>query len=213
MLFVLGKFAKTSSHWLPKAMLLFLHITLSLHHRGSAAATSPGNLRFRAKIKSILPEYADCKSKLSKSMLVSKVVDYVRDFSPNGGFVKQLDDGFYYEIGDAAAREKIGQCIRDALHTKYKSSTKAKKPRRKELKELKKKKLMMAAGTQSQQQKEMKVQYQEQTPEDLVLACSVFPEMRRCESKELNLASIFCKAMDEGLALDSLSLRCHSQVV
>ena len=79
MLFVLGKFAKTSSHWLPKAMLLFLHITLSLHHRGSAAATSPGNLRFRAKIKSILPEYADCKSKLSKSMLVSKVVDSVRD--------------------------------------------------------------------------------------------------------------------------------------
>lgn len=127
--------------------------------------------------------------------------------------MKQLDDGFFYEIGDAAAREKIGQCIRDALHTKYKSSTKSKKPRRKELKELKKKRATMSVRTPPQPQKELQVQYQEHPLDDLLLACSGLPEMNRCESKELNLASIFCHAMDEGLALDSLSLKCQSQMI
>ena len=32
----------------------------------------------------------------------------------------------YFEVGDRAAKEKIGQTFRDLLHTKYTSSTKAK---------------------------------------------------------------------------------------
>jgi hypothetical protein len=93
------------------------------------------------------------------------VVDAVRDYTPNGGFVKQDHNGQWYDVGDALAREKIGQwyvntgsrvssliafsysrycspislllvlsldnSIRDQLHSKYKSSTKAKKQRRK----------------------------------------------------------------------------------
>ena len=35
--------------------------------------------------------------------------------------------------GDHVAREKVGQTMRDMLHTKYKSSTKSKKHRRKEI--------------------------------------------------------------------------------
>ena len=160
-------------------------------------------------------------------MLVSKVVDSVRDFSPNGGFVKQLDDGFFYEIGDAAAREKIGQCIRDALHTKYKSSTRSKKPRRKQLKELKKKKMTMVQQQPQQQkqrqvqyqepqeQKQRQVQYQDYPLDDLLLEpCAPgIPELGRCDSKELDLASIFCNAMDNGLALDGLPMRGQSRVM
>ena len=128
--------------------------------------------------------------------------------------MKQLDDGFFYEIGDAAAREKIGQCIRDALHTKYKSSTRSKKPRRKELKELKKKKKAMVRQ-QPQPQKQIQVQYQEHPLDDILLEpCTTgFPELARCESKELDLASIFCNAMDNGLALDSLPLKSQPRVI
>ena len=171
--------------------------------RGSAAANSPGNLRFRRKIKEILPEYAACDNKLSKSLLVSKIVDSIRDFSPNGGFVKKFDDGFYYELGDAAAREKTGQCIRDALHTKYKSSTKSKKPRRKELKELKKKR------QQPQQQTQKLIQHHELPQDDLLLeACAAVPELIGSESKEISLTNIFFHAMDKGLSLDTLPLQC-----
>jgi hypothetical protein len=51
-------------------------------------------------------------------------------------------NGRWFEVGDSVAREKIGQCMRDQLHSKYKSSTKAKQGRRKELRELKKEREM-----------------------------------------------------------------------
>lgn len=38
----------------------------------------------------------------------------------------KLIDGIWYEVGDRAATDKVGQTFRDLLHTKYSSSTKAK---------------------------------------------------------------------------------------
>ena len=38
--------------------------------------------------------------------------------------------GLWQEVGDHLAREKVGQIIRDALHSHYRSSAKAKKNRR-----------------------------------------------------------------------------------
>ena len=69
---------------------------------------------------------------MEKSLIVTTIVDAVRDVSPNGGFVKKdPKTGVWYDVGDPLAREKIGQTIRDQLHSKYKSSTQAKKERRK----------------------------------------------------------------------------------
>ena len=91
-----------------------------------------GNVRFREIIRSQLPRYNACRSKMEKSLIVTNIVDSVRDYSPNGGFVKKdKTTGVWYDVGDNLAREKIGQTIRDQLHSKYKSSTKAKKERRK----------------------------------------------------------------------------------
>lgn len=91
-----------------------------------------GNVRFREIIRSKLPQYNACRSKLEKSLIVTTIVDSVRDVSPDGGFVKKNEaTGVWYDVGDALAREKIGQTLRDQLHSKYKSSTKAKKERRK----------------------------------------------------------------------------------
>eukprot|EP00797_Seminavis_robusta_P027893 Sro52_g030980.1 Nitrilase family, member 2 (208) ;mRNA; r:66493-67116 len=105
--------------------------------RGKAAANHPGNVRFRSIIQQYKPVYAEATTKVEKSLLVSEIVDSVRGMSPNGGFVKKIGNQ-WYEVGDSVCREKIGQCLRDALHTSYKSSTKAKKNRRKELRQMKK---------------------------------------------------------------------------
>lgn len=105
--------------------------------RGKQATQHPGNVRFRQIIQQHKEEYSLATNKVERSLIVSRIVDSVREFSPNGGFVKKFGSR-YCEVGDSVAREKIGQCLRDQLHSKYKSSTKAKKSRRKELRAIKK---------------------------------------------------------------------------
>lgn len=92
------------------------------------------NKHFRVLIEKHLQKYSNASSKLEKSLVVSDVVDTIREGSPMGGFVRCLD-GVWYEVGDSIAREKCGGSFRDMLHTQYKSSTKAKKRRRQEAEE------------------------------------------------------------------------------
>jgi hypothetical protein len=99
--------------------------------RGKQAHSHPGNARFRLSVSMILERYSKATTKLDKSLIVSSIVDTVRQLSPGGGFIKK-QGGCWYEVGDHIAREKVGQSFRDLLHTKYKSSTKAKKHRRRE---------------------------------------------------------------------------------
>jgi hypothetical protein len=47
--------------------------------------------------------------RLQKSMIVSQIVNYVRQSSPGGGFVKETENGQWFEVGDTASREKVGQ--------------------------------------------------------------------------------------------------------
>ncbi|CAB9525325.1 Nitrilase family, member 2 [Seminavis robusta] len=93
--------------------------------RGKKAHNSEGNKRFRTLVSIHAERYAACSCKMEKSRIVSHIVDTVRRASPHGGFVK-LVDGVYWEAGDRAAKEKVGQTFRDILHNKYSSSTKAK---------------------------------------------------------------------------------------
>lgn len=76
-------------------------------------------------------EYAEAQTKLEKSAIVSKLVDLVRESSPEGAFVR-YEGGCWWEVSDAVAREKVGAQLRDLLHTKYRSSTKAKLEKRKQ---------------------------------------------------------------------------------
>lgn len=93
--------------------------------RGKAAHDHEGNVRFRRLVQEHQHAYANALTKFDKSQIVSFITNAVRQSSPNGGFVKLIKDA-YYEVGDRAAKEKIGQTFRDLLHTKYTSSTKAK---------------------------------------------------------------------------------------
>lgn len=98
--------------------------------RGKKALQHVGNVNFRRMIESNLEPYSRANTKPLKSALVTSIVNAVRQASPEGGFVKEVD-GAWYEVGDHIAREKIGQSFRDALHTQYRSSTRAKLIRKK----------------------------------------------------------------------------------
>lgn len=67
-----------------------------------------GNRRFRDFVVLKLVEYLQARTKLDKSRIVSDILSFVRDYTPGGGFVKQID-GRWYEVGDHVAREKVGQ--------------------------------------------------------------------------------------------------------
>ena len=98
--------------------------------RGKKCYNHVGNTRFRQRVVAMLDEYANAKSKLDKSNVLSQVMDQVRRASPGGGFVKQDESDRWYEVGDFLAREKTSQAFRDALHERYKSSNISKKKRR-----------------------------------------------------------------------------------
>jgi hypothetical protein len=99
--------------------------------KGKAVANHVGNRRFRVICRMHLDKYSSATTKQEKSRIVSDIVDTIRRSSGKGGFVK-LDPltGIWRLVSDHHCREKVGQTLRDALHTKYSSSTKAKKRRR-----------------------------------------------------------------------------------
>lgn len=93
---------------------------------------SSGNRRFRVICRMHLDKYSAAKTKQEKSRIVTTILDTIQQScGEQGGFVK-LDPltGNWFEVSTHHAREKIGQTLRDSLHTKYSSSTKAKKHRR-----------------------------------------------------------------------------------
>ena len=118
--------------------------------RGKAVKSHSGNQQFREKVQNFIGKYSDAATKFEKSLIVSQVVESVGEASPNGGlFIKYLS-GQWYQVSDNLAREKVGQAFRDALHSKYKSSSKAKR-RRWRMEEVQKQKLQ-----QDEQQRQNK---------------------------------------------------------
>jgi hypothetical protein len=99
--------------------------------RGKACTTSIGNRRLKSIVSSFLKPYSEAKNKVEKSAIVSTIVGAIK--RGGGNFVK-CEDGIWWEVDDAIAREKVGCLLRDYLHTQYRSSTKAKLARRKSLK-------------------------------------------------------------------------------
>jgi hypothetical protein len=76
--------------------------------RGKRALRHPGNIALRRRIETKLEEYTQASTKIEKSVIVSSILDGVRDDSPGGGFVR-FEKGEWFEVGDHFAREKIGQ--------------------------------------------------------------------------------------------------------
>lgn len=89
--------------------------------RGKGSYNRPGNKKFRALVQEYVPRYVNARTKLDKSMVLSAIVEKVRE--ENGGrFIKQRKGGEWYEIGDEQAREKVGHAIREAIAAGEKKS-------------------------------------------------------------------------------------------
>jgi hypothetical protein len=75
--------------------------------RGKDCFNWSGNHRFRLIVDRYLEEYQQANTKLKKSMIVADIVDYVRLGNPHeGGFIRKTN-GYWYEIGDEAARKSM----------------------------------------------------------------------------------------------------------
>jgi len=93
--------------------------------KGRFAFNNSGNRRFRRIVLCHLEEYAEATNKSEKSKVVTAII---KEVQRRGNFVRQdSKNGDLLPVTDRLRREKVGQGLRDALHTKYKSSTKAKK--------------------------------------------------------------------------------------
>ena len=102
--------------------------------RGKSYWDHAGNIMYRQLIGRSTTKYSTTSNKLEKTLIVSEIVEAVH--SQHGKFVKKLRKGGpWVEVDEVFAREKVGQSLRDGLHDKYKSSTKAKKQRRQNINE------------------------------------------------------------------------------
>jgi hypothetical protein len=89
--------------------------------RGKGSYNRPGNKKFRALVQDHVPLYMAARTKLDKSMVLSCIVEKVRE-QGGGRFLKRRKGGEWYEIGDEQAREKVGHAIREAIATGEKKS-------------------------------------------------------------------------------------------
>lgn len=82
-----------------------------LNGRGGAVHSHPGNVTYRKIVNSYRAIYlSPTVRKLEKMKIADKVVNQVR--SMNGKFLVKEGD-YWYEIGDAKARRKAGQAMRE----------------------------------------------------------------------------------------------------
>lgn len=97
--------------------------------RGKSYWDHEGNKKYRQLIAHATKKYSATENKLEKTLIVSEIVEAIHERS--GKFVKkEKKGGPWVEVDEVFAREKVGQSLRDGLHDKYRSSTKAKKQRR-----------------------------------------------------------------------------------
>jgi hypothetical protein len=101
-------------HWVPDSWSVICG-------RGKECFEHFGNRRFRILVELNNEKYIKATSKLAKSLIVISILDAVREGSQTGGFVKQNPKTKrWFEVGDAVAREKIGQQFRLASMTRSK---------------------------------------------------------------------------------------------
>lgn len=98
---------------------------------------SVGNSRLRVLVKSFIPQFSQAEGKLEKGMIVSKVMNIVKEACPVGAFVT-MEKGKWWQVSERTSREKVGSLFRDFLSNKYKSSAQNKIARRKSKREEKK---------------------------------------------------------------------------
>eukprot|EP00980_Cylindrotheca_fusiformis_P023287 scaffold10330_cov98-Cylindrotheca_fusiformis.AAC.1 len=99
--------------------------------RAKECKEASGNKRLRMLATKYLSKYSNAINRCVKSRVVSTIVEMVRSECPTGAFIKKVGkmaDGStgWMEVGESAAREKVGYVFRDLLSDQYRSSSKSK---------------------------------------------------------------------------------------
>jgi hypothetical protein len=98
--------------------------------RGNLSKDAPGNIGLKKLASTFRHPYSRATSKVMKTMIISRIVEIVRETCPVGAFVK-CSKGRWLDVCDSEAHEKVGYVMRDLLHDKYSSSSKSKAAQRK----------------------------------------------------------------------------------
>jgi hypothetical protein len=127
----------TNNKTTDKITMLSIDFEPSPYHvicaRGSTAKNWQANRFLRSLVDSAIPQYQKATSRMEKTVIVTEIIDAVRRQTDDGiSFVKKVD-GRWHQICDSLSREKVGQLLRERLHGMYKSSTKAKRRKQKQL--------------------------------------------------------------------------------
>lgn len=81
--------------------------------RGGATNSHTGNRSYRKLVKKYKDKYLKAKKK-QKPYVAAEVVNEIRNLDPPGRFLKKdKDTGYYLDIGDARAKEKTSQALRE----------------------------------------------------------------------------------------------------
>jgi hypothetical protein len=60
-------------------------------------------------VQELLPQYAAAKTKSQKTQLVKQVVQTIQQASPQGGFVKMMENEAWCRIDNQQSREKVSK--------------------------------------------------------------------------------------------------------
>jgi hypothetical protein len=90
--------------------------------RGKASYDHPGNRRLRMLASTFVEDYSQAGRELAKSAIVANIVAVIRQ---GGGRFFKHEKGAWFEVGDYYARVKVSALFRDMLHSRYRSSSKA----------------------------------------------------------------------------------------
>mmetsp|Transcript_14058 Transcript_14058/g.21038 ORF Transcript_14058/g.21038 Transcript_14058/m.21038 type:complete len:543 (+) Transcript_14058:443-2071(+) len=94
--------------------------------RGGATNSHSGNRSYRKLVKKFKDKYLKAKKK-QKPSVAAEVVDIIRTLDPPGRFLKKdKDTGWYLDIGDARAKEKTSQALREGAPMIRKQMTEGK---------------------------------------------------------------------------------------
>ena len=102
--------------------------------RGRKSSDAVGNRRLAVIASLFAQRYSEATKKDEKTHIVSAILEIMRSASPepHHAFVRHCK-GSWFRVENLHAREKIGTVLRDTLHSKYRSSTKSKLAKRKQV--------------------------------------------------------------------------------
>lgn len=91
--------------------------------RGKKNWKHAGNTTFRELIRKNVARYIAAPAKTDKTQVVISLVDAIRN--RGGRFLKLNDEGRFYDVGDAVARDKVGHSLRDQVSSMGRNKSKS----------------------------------------------------------------------------------------